>query len=166
MQFQVPQFIETEDKIVGPFTLRQFIYLVLGGLICAGLFFLVQLLIWIMIAMIIMGISGTLAFGKVNGQPMTKVLFSSLTYYWKPQVYVWQPNKSNTSREEAAEQSGFSLQNIVAGAALKGTFRELQTGSKSAFDKGKFSMHQMEERYEILHRLSGEQRAARRIDYR
>ena len=37
MQFQVPQFIEIEDKIIGPFTVKQFIYLV-GG---AGMDFII-----------------------------------------------------------------------------------------------------------------------------
>jgi len=31
MQFNVPQFIETEDKLIGPFTLKQFLYLAAGG---------------------------------------------------------------------------------------------------------------------------------------
>jgi len=30
MRFEVPQFIEVEDKIFGPFTWKQFIYL-MGG---------------------------------------------------------------------------------------------------------------------------------------
>ncbi len=31
MRFQVPQFIEIEDKIFGPLTFKQFIYLLGGG---------------------------------------------------------------------------------------------------------------------------------------
>ena len=34
MQFQVPQFIEIEDKIFGPLTFKQFIYLAGGGGLC------------------------------------------------------------------------------------------------------------------------------------
>ena len=33
MQFQVPQGIDMEDKIVGPLTLIQFLYLLVGGVI-------------------------------------------------------------------------------------------------------------------------------------
>ena len=40
MRFQVPQFIEVEDKIFGPMTLKQFIYMA-GG---AGLSFLIYVL--------------------------------------------------------------------------------------------------------------------------
>ena len=38
MQFQVPQFIEVEDKIVGPLTFKQFIYLAGGGGVIAILY--------------------------------------------------------------------------------------------------------------------------------
>ena len=34
MRFQVPQFIEVEDKIFGPLTLKQFIYVFGGGGLC------------------------------------------------------------------------------------------------------------------------------------
>ena len=37
MQFQVPQFIEVEDKIFGPLTFKQFIYMG-GGLSTAYVF--------------------------------------------------------------------------------------------------------------------------------
>ena len=38
MRFQVPQFIEVEDKIFGPFTFKQFIYIA-GGIGVAGVLF-------------------------------------------------------------------------------------------------------------------------------
>ena len=39
MQFQVPQFIDVENKIIGPLSLRQFLYLAGAGLISFMLFF-------------------------------------------------------------------------------------------------------------------------------
>ena len=36
MQYKVPQNIDIEDKIVGPFTMRQFLYLMVGGFILYG----------------------------------------------------------------------------------------------------------------------------------
>ena len=46
MQFQVPQFIETEDKIVGPLTLRQFLYIGAAGLLSFLLFFVLKIWFW------------------------------------------------------------------------------------------------------------------------
>ncbi len=36
MQYKVPQNIDLEDKIVGPFTMKQFLYLMVGGFILYG----------------------------------------------------------------------------------------------------------------------------------
>ena len=33
MQFSVPQFVEVEDKIIGPLTLKQFLVLLGGGFV-------------------------------------------------------------------------------------------------------------------------------------
>jgi len=43
MQYQVPQFIEIEDKIFGPLTLKQFLYLAGGGGLCLLFFTLLPL---------------------------------------------------------------------------------------------------------------------------
>jgi len=40
MQYQVPQFIEVEDRIIGPLTLKQFLYLAFAGAILFVLWFL------------------------------------------------------------------------------------------------------------------------------
>ena len=39
MRFEVPQFIEIEDKIFGPFTWKQFVYLAGGVGLAAVIFF-------------------------------------------------------------------------------------------------------------------------------
>jgi hypothetical protein len=69
MQFQVPQFIEVEDRIFGPLTFKQFVYLA-GGL-GAG-YLLYRVLPFIVAAPLIMAIVGfaaALAFIKFNGRP-------------------------------------------------------------------------------------------------
>ncbi len=165
MQFQVPQFIETEDKIVGPFTMRQFIYIALGAGISFLIFFMTQLTTWIFLAIIVMGIFGTLAFLRVNGQSITRVILSAFFFYWKPQTYVWQPDVPHQEREDVARESGLTLEHLVASVSLKNSWQELQTGTKLAPDR-RISLHQLEERYEIIHRFTGDQRAARRVDYR
>jgi len=55
MQFQVPQFIEVEDKIFGPLTFKQFVYMA-GG---AGLAYLLwRVLPFLLAAPLIMGAIG------------------------------------------------------------------------------------------------------------
>lgn len=89
-QFQVPQFIETESKIVGPLTLKQFLYIAAAGLISFGLFFVLKLFIWILFTIIIALAAAAFAFLKFNGRPLTGILKSAFLYYWNPRLYLWQ----------------------------------------------------------------------------
>lgn len=95
MRFQVPQFIEVEDKIFGPLTLKQFIYLVGGG----GLSFLVylflnNLFLSIIPIAIIMGISVALAFYKLNNKPFVGVLEDAFKYLTGTKLYIWKKSET------------------------------------------------------------------------
>jgi hypothetical protein len=97
MRFQVPQFIEIEDKIFGPLTFKQFIYLVGGG---GGVFVLYALLpLWLAI---IFGIpvaifSLALAFYKVNNQPFIKVVENAFYYLISNKLYLWKKREVKAS---------------------------------------------------------------------
>lgn len=90
MRFQVPQFIEVEDKIFGPLTLRQFIYIA-GG---AGLSFIVYRTLPFIIAIIpillIVAFSAALAFYKVHEkQPFLNLIEAAAKFYFKNKLYIW-----------------------------------------------------------------------------
>lgn len=93
MQFQVPQNIDLEDKIVGSLTLTQFLY-VLGGLLIDYLlfqaiarnYFAVFLVIGIPVTLITLG----LAFLKVQEQPLSRFISYGLVYLSKPKLRIWQ----------------------------------------------------------------------------
>jgi len=89
-QFQIPQFIETEPKIVGPLTLRQFIYIGVAGLLIFMLFFVLKTFFWFIAAAFIGAITLAFAFGKYNGQRLTVVFKNALFYLWQPKLYLWQ----------------------------------------------------------------------------
>lgn len=171
MQFQVPQFIETEDKVVGPFSLRQFLYIGIAGFVAALFYFFVQTWLFVIIFVIVMGIAGSLAFVKINGQPLIKVLKAAMNYYWKPQAYIWKAEVSHTAapaHKPAATPSGINLEAIAAGMALHKSWENLQTGTKPASKTSdrEFVEKRMNERYQIFQRVSGDRQAARRVDYR
>lgn len=90
MQFQVPQFIETESKIVGPMTLKQFLYVAAAGLLSFFMFFILKTFAWIVITALIALVAISLAFVKYNGRPLTTILASAVGYLWKPKLYLWQ----------------------------------------------------------------------------
>ena len=89
MQFKVPQFIDVEDKLFGPFTFKQFAYLA-GG---AGIVFVLYKLlpIWISIFLIIpvAALSLALVFYKINEKPFIFYLQAAISYFTSSKLYVW-----------------------------------------------------------------------------
>jgi hypothetical protein len=170
MQFQIPQFIETEDKIVGPFSLKQFIYMVSCGGTAVLLYFVLNPFIWFIIGMPLFALGVAFAFVKINGQPFSHIVTSAARYYWRPQIYVWQPHHPTMQKRESLSSSpaaSVSLEKIVSGIALKSAWQQVQTGSKTGpAEAAKRSFEQMRERYEVFHRITGERHAAKRVDYR
>jgi hypothetical protein len=168
MQFQVPQFIDTEDKVVGPFSLRQFLYIGIAGFISAIFYFFVQTWLFVIVAIILLGGAGAIAFLKVGGRPLIKVIGSVASFYWKPQRYIWKgeapaASSAGASAKPATHSGGFSLENIAAGMALHKSWENLQTGTKptpAAVEK------KMVERYQIFEKATGDRQAAKRVDYR
>lgn len=173
MQFQVPQFIDTEDKIVGPLTLRQFLYISLGGFVSAISYFILNTWLFVIIAFVIMAIAVGMAFIKINGQPLIKLVRAAAQFYWKPQTYIWKSPAAaalpSTPQPHASEPKGISLEKIAAGMALHKSWENLQTGSPSPEKKTsdrQFIEKRMNERYQIYQRVAGDRQAARRVDYR
>jgi hypothetical protein len=102
MRFQVPQFIEVEDKIFGPLTLKQFIYLAGAG---GALFILLKmfpLVIAIFVAIPVVALAVALAFYKINNRPFALVLESAFKYILSNRLYIW---KSKDIKQIIAEKS-------------------------------------------------------------
>lgn len=89
MQFNVPQFIDIEDKIIGPLTLKQFLFLVAGAGLLFGLWFFLNLGAFIILAIPVVAFFGTLAFYKPYGRPFISLVGSWIKYISKPRLYLW-----------------------------------------------------------------------------
>jgi len=166
MQFQVPQFIETEDKVVGPLTLRQFMVVAGAGVVSAILYFSVASWLWLILTVILLGGAIGVSFVKIQGRPLGNVILSALGFYWKPQTYIWKSEEQRISgaQQQNEEGGGISLEKIITGAALHKRWENLQTGEKAA--EGKAVENRMNTRYQIFRKVSGAREAARRVDYR
>ena len=88
-RYQVPQFIEIEDKIFGPLTLKQFIYLAGGAGLCLFFFTLLPLYIALIFMLPVMGFSAALAFYKVNGRPFIDAVEHAVKYFFGTKLYLW-----------------------------------------------------------------------------
>ena len=98
MQFKVPQNIDLEDKIVGPLTLIQFLY-VLGGGVLDYLMYLSfgSVFIFWVVAIPATAIALALAFLKIQDQPLSHFIKAGLTYLSRPKVRVWRRHGTDFS---------------------------------------------------------------------
>lgn len=180
MQFQVPQFIETEDKIVGPLTLRQFIYIAVAALISFFLFFVLQTWLWLIITAILGTAAAALAFVKYHGRPLIVILFAAVSYLWKPRFYLWKRT------EPAVKPPELKLEKITEALTpekpkekkplLQNLWLKLHTMPRSQPEQRKTAaIHEKfkslaEEKqtpaFEILRKATGERQSVKRVDYR
>lgn len=98
MEYQVPQFIEVEDKIFGPFTLKQFIYLAGGAGLSVAIFLYVPIFLAVLLIIPIAALSLALAFYKINNKSFIDVMEAGFNYYTKGRLYLW---KKDTNEEVA-----------------------------------------------------------------
>ena len=97
-QYKVPQDVEADDKLLGPFTFRQFVYLLIaGGLIAlaVGLFQIFPILAIIPLPFVLL--LAALALPLKKDQPMETYLAAIVSYYLKPRVRRWTPGQREST---------------------------------------------------------------------
>ncbi len=119
MRFQVPQFIEVEDKIFGPLTLKQFIYLAGGGGLSFAIYRLLGSLFLSLIPIIlILGFSAALAFYKINNKPFIYTVEAAFKYFFSSKLYIWKkeenykPAKIDMEKEAVRRTGQFASMNV------------------------------------------------------
>ena len=139
-QYKVPQDVEAEDRLLGPFTFRQFVYLLIAAAGIAGAWGLLQIFpLLALIPLPFVFFFGILALPVRKDQPMEVYLAAVISFYLKPNRRVWTagqrestikitaPKKVEKSRtrniteDEASHRLSF-LANIVdtEGYAIRG----------------------------------------------
>lgn len=97
MQFQVPQFLDVEDKIFGPFTIKQFLYLA-GGIGLAYLSYKFVPWIGIPLGLGFVALGAALAFYKFNNKPFVFLIESAFNYIRSDRFYVWRSKERPTEK--------------------------------------------------------------------
>jgi len=94
MKFNVPQFLEVEDKVIGPLTFKQFGYLAAGGVVIfLANFYAPNMFVLFLIAIPVALLSLLLAFLKINGRPFVVFLSNFISYTLKPKLYIWRKKR-------------------------------------------------------------------------
>jgi hypothetical protein len=120
MEYQVPQFIEVEDKVVGPLTLKQFIYIAGTMGLCIVFFFKLPLIPGVLLSIPTIALGGALSFYKINGKPFIAVLEAGFNYYVGAKFFLWQhkEEKPGTAATAAARKAAAAAEVAVAQAAI------------------------------------------------
>ena len=123
MRYQVPQFIEVEDKIFGPLTIKQFVYLAGGAAVSYLVYAVTNAYVpfWLVIILIVpvLGFAGMLAFYKLNGKPFLNVVESAVKYYISSKLYLWKKEVKPVVQKESATGQGPLIVPKLADSRLK-----------------------------------------------
>ena len=105
-QFTIPQFIDVEDKIFGPITVRQFVIMLACLLLSALAYKLADFALFLTETILFFAAGGTVAFLRVNGRPFHYFILNIIQTLKKPKTRVWNSRlgkEGKELKEEAAE---------------------------------------------------------------
>jgi len=161
MNFQIPQFIEQEAKIIGFLTLKQFLFIAAAVGLSFISYYLFNLFLWFMISVILAGFALSLAFVKIHGQDLPKIFVAALNYLWQPRLFTWRRILRETSLEisEVAKLEAVR-RNMSIQEKLKSVALSLATGKIFSDQEKKDGT-----RYQAVTYVTGERKMAKRVDY-
>ena len=162
MQFQVPQYIDVEDHIVGPLTIRQFLYIATGFLIIFTSFFFLLTWLWVPFSIVVAAVSLSLALVKYNGRPLLSAAIAAFSFFMKPKSYVWQKPPTGTGTQAPPEKRGLiarlGLELLAGTKPVPGRERAMNAFFRRSLPAS--------EGVAILRDISGNRDAVKRVDYR
>ncbi|HJN85182.1 MAG TPA: PrgI family protein, partial [Patescibacteria group bacterium] len=94
-QFVIPQFLDVESKIIGPITVRQFVTIMVAGLIIVIQNRLFDFSLFLVFAIPTAAITLVITFVKIHGQPFHYIMLNYLQTLRRPSIRVWSKNRSD-----------------------------------------------------------------------
>jgi len=94
-QFVVPQFIDVEDKILGPITTRQFGIIMIDALVCFIVYKILSLAYAAIVDVVLLAAGLVLAFVRINGQPFHFFLLNVVQTWRRPMLRAWNKELSD-----------------------------------------------------------------------
>lgn len=111
-QFVVPQFIDVEDRIIGPITVRQFVMLMVAGAIEFSLYRFTDFYTFLIIGVPVAAVVVVVAFVPVNGRPIHFFLLNIVETLKRPRLRIWDKSpdvsyvRALLKQEREARQAG------------------------------------------------------------
>ena len=88
-QFTVPQFIDVENKIIGPLTTRQFLIILAAAIIIGISYKLFDFSLFLTISIVVFLIAVLFSFVKINGRPFHLFVLNLAQTWRRPGIRVW-----------------------------------------------------------------------------
>lgn len=103
MKFQVPQFIDMEDKIFGPLSFKEFIYLA-GGAGLSYIFyrFIPSFYVALILILPTLAFAAALAFYKVNNKPFIEIVEAAILFTLGKKLYIWKKEPKPLTKDSVA----------------------------------------------------------------
>ncbi len=130
MRFQVPQFVDIQDKIIGPLTLKQFLYYVFAVMALTPVYMLADLGLLITIAIPVLGVAALFAHVKFYGQTFAAILMSGISYVMGDKMFLWRRTSSAKFMRVGGGEydvDTVSVSQELPGSSLKNIERMLNT---------------------------------------
>lgn len=125
MKYQVPQFIEVEDKIFGPLTFKQFIFIA-GG---AGVCFIAYKMLTMFWAVLVMlpagGIAIALAFYKPNNRPLIDTIEAAFNFVLTSKLYIWKKEDKKPEEKDPIDLVKMSKSSVLVPKISESKLKDL-----------------------------------------
>jgi hypothetical protein len=108
-QFTVPQFIDVEDKIIGPITVRQFVIILAVFLLNVACYRIFTFTAFVVIACVTGGVAAVFAFYRVNGMPFHFFVLNFTQTLRRPTLRIWNHLVGKIETEFVDESAGMEL---------------------------------------------------------
>jgi len=131
MQFQVPQNIDLEDKIIGPLTLKQFIILLVGGMFDYMWYTFFDTAAFILLAIPTTLFTLALVFARVREEPFPKFLGNLILFALKPKILTWGETKKPKIIETKKAKKEKVVPKVTSGSEIEKLARVIDTSGWS-----------------------------------
>jgi hypothetical protein len=128
MRYQVPQFVDIEDKIIGPLTLKQFLIYIVSGVLLVPVYLATDISLFITLAIPVMGLAALFAHFKLHGRSFFTILGHAGAFVLHGQLFLWR----RSGHEGTLAVRGLDLEEldelgVEAGSTLSDRARALET---------------------------------------
>ncbi len=124
MRFAVPQFIDVEDKIFGPLTLKQAIYIAGAIGLIMTIFSRLGLMWTIVIGAPVGLLAFALAFLKINNRPFYLVVYAAVFFSMRNKLYLWKRVPKKQRQQELAD-AATATEELLAPKLSQSRLKEL-----------------------------------------